>query len=483
MNIRGIAQSGSGKNDAALPAATEELLDEYMAEIRDEAASRVQGIVTSGKPLTRRDISRITIQVARSQAIAERMRRDWTSVDIAKTGLALLVLLTATVAFFESPRGSNQAISLALGVTIGTIASLLPRLYLRRRARRSSILRAKQRELVARLAALEAAAQSALYDHDQSVVSSPIRLREELQDAGVWSQHDVETYDRILRLRNSIVHGEKEVSEPVLDNALKLAADQLANLEAQSPGSGANYERMSLEAIRRMLEPLSDEHPHELRTPTHGPDEGFDLAMETPSGHVLFETKYFPRPLVREADIRRFLKSRQPAQGGRVVIVSNAKPSPSSLSLLSRLGVSWLHWRGEIDNRDLGLALSNLVAQASVPKQALGVSAIEARVEVSEASEDERSPKRRYFLVLSNTGDKAARNIRFTLQSQEEGRQPWLLIKRSIDGEPDLLNLAPHSEARFTVLLTFGSATQVTCLVSWSDDGGDYERSSNLILT
>lgn len=81
-----------------------------------------------------------------------------------------------------------------------------------------------------------------------------------------------------------------------------------------------------------------------------------------------------------------------------------------------------------------------------------------------------------YKLVLTNTGSEPARRVRHRLEAENEG-----------DGLPDefgdpaeLEVLAPGGDARFTLLITMGTAEQFRCVVNWADSAGEHENVATL---
>jgi len=60
---------------------------------------------------------------------------------------------------------------------------------------------------------------------------TPFQLRQDLRDAGIWTTDDLAKFDRVLRQRNALVHGDKY--DPVdLRSALLEANELLAALNA-----------------------------------------------------------------------------------------------------------------------------------------------------------------------------------------------------------------------------------------------------------
>lgn len=104
------------------------------------------------------------------------------------------------------------------------------------------------------------------------------------------------------------------------------------------------------------------------------------------------------------------------------------------------------------------------------------------RVESTEQTESDSrgriKTRRRWYLVLTNTGDAPAYNVSFTTESPDDG-ESWF-----INGDQDEVveTLAPHGDMRFSILATLGSPQQVRCTVRWRDDRGNQENAATLRL-
>jgi len=90
--------------------------------------------------------------------------------------------------------------------------------------------------------------------------------------------------------------------------------------------------------------------------------------------------------------------------------------------------------------------------------------------------------RRNWRLILTNTGDAPARNVRIKLEPYKEGEEVWRILADSPDSEPEIEILAPKSETRFVLIATMGMAIQVRCIVSWNDNRGNQQNMSTLRL-
>lgn len=79
-------------------------------------------------------------------------------------------------------------------------------------------------------------------------------------------------------------------------------------------------------------------------------------------------------------------------------------------------------------------------------------------------------------LVLANTGEEAARDLRFRLEAEKPDDQ----LPDVLDGDAALESLAPGSDAQYVLALFMGAASQVRCVVSWTDTGGKHENVATL---
>ena len=94
------------------------------------------------------------------------------------------------------------------------------------------------------------------------------------------------------------------------------------------------------------------------------------------------------------------------------------------------------------------------------------------RVRVDTRSRGLRGVGSERFLVIHNVGAGEARDVFVALESESsEVRAPELL-----DAERAIEFLGPDSELRYQVILTFGTAAQARCVVTWTDDAGEKTR-------
>jgi hypothetical protein len=75
-------------------------------------------------------------------------------------------------------------------------------------------------------------------------------------------------------------------------------------------------------------------------------------------------------------------------------------------------------------------------------------------------------------LVLSNTGTEPAQNVRYRLDPEEEGDA----LPSDLSDDRDLEALPPGGEARYTLALHMGVASQARCVVEWDDSSGAHEN-------
>ena len=82
----------------------------------------------------------------------------------------------------------------------------------------------------------------------------------------------------------------------------------------------------------------------------------------------------------------------------------------------------------------------------------------------------------RWQLVLSNTGDEAARNVRYRLEAEN----PDDNLPHELGDPGELEVLAPHTDAAYTLMMFMGVADQARCVVSWEDSEGERENVATL---
>jgi len=84
--------------------------------------------------------------------------------------------------------------------------------------------------------------------------------------------------------------------------------------------------------------------------------------------------------------------------------------------------------------------------------------------------------RRRWALVLTNTGEEAARNVRHRLEEEDSGDA----LPLELDERRDLEVLAPGGEASYTLVMHGGIAGQARCVVSWEDSSGEHQNVATL---
>lgn len=133
--------------------------------------------------------------------------------------------------------------------------------------------------------------------------------------------------------------------------------------------------------------------------------------------------------------------------------------------------------------RDQGLVMLQL-QQSSNEKTAEVWPRIDSNEEIRTDSRGRTSARRRWRLVLSNTGDAPARNVGFSIESDRDGNEmPWIIsTDRSGNDEPMIEVLAPHTEVGFGITVTMGMAMQTRCRVSWTDARGRQETVATVRL-
>ncbi len=104
---------------------------------------------------------------------------------------------------------------------------------------------------------------------------------------------------------------------------------------------------------------------------------------------------------------------------------------------------------------------------------------VESREDVIRFGSDRIIPTRNWYLVLTNTGDAPARDVRVDLSGSDSS---WELLGTRSAQESDIEVLAPHSETRFQLLIVAESPLQMNCTVSWSDERGRQENMATLRL-
>jgi len=103
---------------------------------------------------------------------------------------------------------------------------------------------------------------------------------------------------------------------------------------------------------------------------------------------------------------------------------------------------------------------------------------IESSEYVKTDSKGRMRTRRRWQLVLTNTGAEPARHVRYRLETENEGDE----LPLKTDDERELEVLSPGGEAAYGLLMVMGTASQVRCIVTWEDSGGDHENMATLRL-
>jgi hypothetical protein len=126
------------------------------------------------------------------------------------------------------------------------------------------------------------------------------------------------------------------------------------------------------------------------------------------------------------------------------------------------------------------VARSEARSEAALEEPATAGAEVWPRVENRERqtsdSKGRISTKRDWQLVLSNTGQEAARDVRHRLEP--EGEDDQLPIDR--DDDRGLEVLAPGTEAHYPMMMFMGVAPQARCVVTWTDSSGEHENIATL---
>lgn len=110
-----------------------------------------------------------------------------------------------------------------------------------------------------------------------------------------------------------------------------------------------------------------------------------------------------------------------------------------------------------------------------------------ARVESTITSQSHRrfgDSQRRWALILTNTGKGTARNVKFAIESFDEG-QPhnWEILSDGTDEYWTIETLPPGQSISFNLVLTLASAAKARCVMTWDDDRGPSTSSATLRLS
>lgn len=118
-------------------------------------------------------------------------------------------------------------------------------------------------------------------------------------------------------------------------------------------------------------------------------------------------------------------------------------------------------------------------AELAPRQQPGGDQGADIRARVSTRSRGLRGAGADHFLVLHNVGHGIARNVIARLEPESpDDRVPQLL-----DADRPIEVFAPDSETRYHLVVTFGTATQVRCVVTWDDTTGQREGTFTLRFT
>lgn len=481
MNVGDVVGRGDGEQE--LSRHRQQLLEGYLSDFYALLLDEALKSSAVGKAPTRSEIERLGIRVAyrlSRQRGAEPRRR------MSLVLKALVGLVSASfIGFVLTKEGWNDSpVELVIGAgSIAVAATTLVMLIeavIARSGFEAAAERARAQQLVAMVAQLEEAARAILYDRNYGMISSPIKLRIELQHAGIWNSGDVVGYDRALRLRSRIVHGETGVPEDDLTRAIRSVQGQLEKLKLEAPSATgqAQYERLLEAALSRALETLGGTGAVDATQLTK--DVGYDFVVTTEGKQVVVQAKYFHTSRrIGAAELHRLGRGLGSATG-KMLIVSNVGLASPAASTLTDLEVEFVQWRSKIDDAELSKAISRALAGSSMPDLSVEAT-VWPRVDVIQNGNERGTSAKTYMLALRNTGNRPANDVRFVFEA-DTGGSPWTVYGNSKSDEPDLAVLEPDSEARFPIVLTFGSASEVRCTVTWHDGDGEHETSALLRL-
>ncbi len=116
------------------------------------------------------------------------------------------------------------------------------------------------------------------------------------------------------------------------------------------------------------------------------------------------------------------------------------------------------------------------VSAEVTPERATVWPRVESKDQVDTDSKGRVRTRRRWTLVLANTGNEPARNVSHRLEPEQDGD----VLPLRFGDERALEVLPPGSEARYGLALHGGVASQVRCVVGWRDEGGDHENYATL---
>jgi hypothetical protein len=79
--------------------------------------------------------------------------------------------------------------------------------------------------------------------------------------------------------------------------------------------------------------------------------------------------------------------------------------------------------------------------------------------------------KNKWFLVLTNSGDEPARNVRYELEANDDGHLP-----HDLGRDQGFESLPPGSRFEVPLFLTMGTTSQANCTVTWEDGVGEHSN-------
>jgi hypothetical protein len=117
-------------------------------------------------------------------------------------------------------------------------------------------------------------------------------------------------------------------------------------------------------------------------------------------------------------------------------------------------------------------------AQMAATSQVRAQADVWARIDTSDQvktdSKGRLKTSKSWHLVLFNSGDVAAHNVRFRLENEQPGGNDGL--PAIFDEDPHIEVLAPKGEARWLLGLHMGSTDQARCLITWVEGGEDRQN-------
>jgi hypothetical protein len=106
---------------------------------------------------------------------------------------------------------------------------------------------------------------------------------------------------------------------------------------------------------------------------------------------------------------------------------------------------------------------------------------VESEDRIRTSPRGELRTSRNWYLVLTNTGNSPARDVRITVEAPDGGPTSWGIHGISENGQPDVEILAPNGgEARFPIFMSLASGPQSRCTVTWTDERGEQSNTATL---